>query len=65
MTDLEHTHELDWRDYMQVLVDELQSRKAALPTERNITQWTRVGFLRDVAECHQALSDVLRCIVEN
>jgi hypothetical protein len=58
------THDLDWHDYLQRYVDELLRREAALPTEQNVAQWTRVEFLRDVAECHHALSDVLRCVLE-
>jgi hypothetical protein len=64
MIDLELTHHLDWHDHLQGFIDELQRRKAALPSEQNVAQWTRVELLRDIADCHHALSDVLRCIVE-
>lgn len=64
MMDLAQTHDLDWRDYLRGLVDEMQRRKAALPTHQNIAQWTRSDFFRDVAECHHALGDVWRCVLE-
>lgn len=64
MMDLERTHDLDWRDYLRGLVDEMERRKAALPTQKNIAQWTRTEFSWDIADCHHALSDVLRCVVE-
>jgi hypothetical protein len=64
MNDLELTYDLDWRDYLRGFVDELERRKAALPTRQNIAQWTRGDFYRDIAECHHALGDVLRCVIE-
>ena len=64
MIDLESMLDLDWHDYLRGFIDELDRRKATLPTQQNIAQWTRVEFLRDITECHHALSDVLRCIKE-
>ena len=64
MIDLELTYDLSWYDYLGTFVDELERRKAALPTEQNIAQWTRTDFFRDIAECHHALSHVLRCVKE-
>jgi hypothetical protein len=64
MMNLELNHERDWHTYLQIHVDELQRRMAALPTEQNIAEWTRVAFLGAMNDSHHALSDVLRCIIE-
>ena len=64
MSDHELTYDRDWHDYLQCYVDELLRRETALPTEQNIAQWSRFELLRDITECHHALSDVLRCVIE-
>lgn len=64
LIDHELIYDRDWHDYLGAFVDELERRKAALPTEQNIAQWTRTDFFRDITECHHALSDVLRCVKE-
>ena len=64
MMNPELTHDLDWRDYLRGFVDEMERRKATLPTEQNIAQWTRTEFFWQITECHHALSDVLRCVKE-
>ena len=64
MNDPALTRDLDWPAYLQLHVDELERCCAALPTDRDIAQWTRVDLLGDITDCHHALSDVLRCVVE-
>lgn len=64
MNDCDLTRDVDWHDYLREFIDELQHRRSALPTEQNIAEWTSAAVLRAMTECHHALSEVLRGIID-